>query len=65
MYCEQRRDGMKKKLEFLEEYRKLCLKYGCYISACGCCGSPWVVESSGEDEVDDHIKHLRSELSGR
>jgi len=29
--------------KFLEEYTKICKKYGYCINACGCCNSPWIV----------------------
>ncbi len=52
----QRFDG------FLDEYRKLCLKYGLMIDGCGCCGSPYVMYTDLDDtlegSVGDHIKHL-------
>lgn len=33
---------MKKIMEFLKEYEKLCQKYGMGIEGCGCCGSPFI-----------------------
>ncbi len=56
--------------EFLEEYRKLCLKYRFCISSCGCCGGPFVA-LIGDDKVvingqfsvnlDKHMERLVEE----
>ena len=46
---------------FLNEYRKLCRKYGFYIDACGCCGSPWVEVALTDDEIERHIEHLKKQ----
>ena len=35
-------NDMLEKLEFLREYRKLCIEHGMQITGCGCCGSAWV-----------------------
>lgn len=35
---------IKLRKEFLEEYRKLCVKYDLQINACGCCNSPFTTE---------------------
>jgi len=47
--------------EFLKEYEALCKKYGLFVSACGCCDSPWVVVADSEKEIDEHIEHLREQ----
>jgi len=45
--------------EFLDELTKLSQKYGIYVSACGCCNSPWLLEYDPEkkywnDELMDY-----------
>lgn len=48
---------------FLSLYEGLCRKYGLHISACGCCQSPWVVETKAVitegDALQEHLRHLR------
>jgi len=45
-------------LNFLKEYEELCRKYGVYVSACGCCLSPWMVLAKSEKEIREHIDDL-------
>lgn len=42
---------MKKIEEFLNELTELTNKYGLYISACGCCNSPWIVDTDTDETV--------------
>lgn len=51
-------------IEFLDEYKKLCLKHGVFLDACGCCNSPWVtkVDPTEDNELETHFKHLEREL---
>ena len=43
--------------KFLEEYAKICKKYGYFIDACGCCDSPYI--SPLEDSnLEWEIGHL-------
>ena len=53
---------MMTKREFLEEYMELCHKHSCYVGACGCCESPWIVERLDFDDLmgrlEEHEKHL-------
>ena len=38
------------KLEmFLKELTELTNKYGIAIGGCGCCGSPWVYDTTSDD----------------
>lgn len=41
---------MNKKLEFLKEYKNLCLKHGFELRGCGDCGSAWLSELSDENK---------------
>jgi len=42
---------------FLGELESLCRRYGFGISACGCCGSPWIItESRTYDELDADVR---------
>jgi len=43
---------------FIRDYKKICVKYGIYVSACGCCDSPWMNGVSKPKEIKRHIKHL-------
>jgi hypothetical protein len=40
-------------LEFIEEFKKLCVKYGLLIGGCGCCDSPYVYKPT-EVIVENH-----------
>ena len=50
------------KEEFLKEYKVLCEKYEIFISACGCCSSPWIEDADTPEELKEHIEHLSSHL---
>lgn len=39
---------MERIIEFLKEYEELCKKYDMWISACGCCNSPYLVTRADE-----------------
>jgi len=49
-------------IAFLKEYAELIRKHKVYVSACGCCNSPylWAIENneSIEKEVNDEIENL-------
>jgi sugar phosphate isomerase/epimerase len=50
-----------KRQKFLREYEKLVREYGYYITACGCCSSPWAIPLEPESEtVESHMEHLRT-----
>lgn len=40
---------MEKVIEFLKEYEELCKKHDMWISACGCCDSPYLVTRVDEE----------------
>ncbi len=42
--------------EFLAKYKELCLEYKIFITACGCCNSPWIRDCKSESE--EHFKNL-------
>jgi len=53
--------------EFLVDYAKLIEKHRIFISACGCCGSPWVAEMDNDNPayantVEEIIDHLKGEM---
>lgn len=37
---------------FLEELSELTTKYGIIIAGCGCCGSPYLTNISGETSIE-------------
>lgn len=57
--------------EFIEAYKALCLKHKIYISACGCCDSPFPIEEadwhggseSFEKRVNQSADHLASQFT--
>ncbi len=55
----------KEKLEsFLKSYKRLVKKHNAYISACGCCNSPWIIfceEEIDKEYMESIISHLRDE----
>ncbi|RLG42596.1 MAG: hypothetical protein DRO05_00535 [Thermoproteota archaeon] len=54
---------MKRMKKFFNEYKKICQKYGVYVGACGCCDSPWLVESDNEEEIKYHLIHLKEQFN--
>ena len=56
---------------FLAEYQAMCERHRMFVSACGCCGSPWLMDldmaEKGHIVIGDmcnlpaHIAHLRGE----
>ena len=56
-------DELESIFDFLGEYKELVKKYGFYIGACGCCGSPWLVSVKVIEEVPEElIRHLLFEM---
>lgn len=51
------KDELNKK-EFLNGYKKLCLKYKLYIYACGCCNSPMITTLNKDYDIEHEIRHL-------
>ena len=49
----------KEKLKsFFKEYQKICKKYGYFVTACGCCDSPWILDGD-EERLQIHFCHLK------
>lgn len=42
---------------FLTELAELTEKYGLSIGACGCCGSPWIVDLKLDETVADGLSY--------
>ncbi len=56
-------DELERIFDFLGEYEELVKKYGLYIGACGCCGSPWLVSMKVIEEAPEElIRHLLFEM---
>lgn len=56
-------DELERIFDFLGEYKELVKKYGLYIGACGCCGSPWLVSMKVNVKAPEEIiRHLLFEL---
>ena len=53
---------IEKTIAFLKEYKALCEKYKLFISACGCCDSPWLITIGNDKDINEEIKHLIEEL---
>ena len=51
------------KSKFLRGYRKLCKETLVYVSGCGCCGSPFLVDTNEFclNEIEEHIEHLKED----
>lgn len=45
-------------VNFLRKYEQLCEEIGVHVGGCGCCDSPFMLETS-EGELKNHIKHLK------
>lgn len=44
---------MQKDIEgFLEKLSELTLSYGIIIEGCGCCGSPYLIDITGDTEIN-------------
>lgn len=47
------KDAARKRIEaFEKELEALSIKHGVTVDACGCCGSPWLV-----DQLTEHFEH--------
>ncbi len=48
-----------RKLAFLLELRELTIKHGIAIGGCGCCGSPWLYETT--DVSNERARYTEDE----
>ena len=54
---------IKQKELFLKDYKKLCLKHDTFVTACGCCDSPFITTIDKDiDDFYEHIEHLREQF---
>lgn len=47
--------------EFLEKLSELSNNYGLYISGCGCCGSPSIVDMGNDIILCDYLEYCRTQ----